>query len=163
MLVIILVVCGGLMALRLWSRNHMLDGDGMVNTPHALMEITPYNSGTDELGESVGYGEGETVVYGIYTGDKVYEDLGDTLVVNPSMQSQEEIAGLTYCFTIKSVDEKGVTLRYAEDEDGSVASYSTAPAEEKFVEFGEKFTVSSAIFALDGPSTTYYIKFTPNE
>ena len=58
------------------------DKNGM-EAKYFLLKVTPYNSGTNEFGESVGYGKGESKDYEISNGDIFYEDFDDTLVQNP--------------------------------------------------------------------------------
>ncbi len=122
---------------------HYVDGDGMERNPSAIMTVVPENSGHDELGNSVGYGTGEKATHKIYGGGEVWEGYDDNFVVYPGEETKEGLMG--YSFTIKSLNEDGVTLEIG--------------GEERIVSYGEKFYVSSLLMAMDGPSTSYTITF----
>ena len=120
------------------------DRDGM-EAHYFLLKVTPYNSGTDELGESVGYGEGEFKDYEIANGDVFYEDFSGTLVQNPKESEMANMDGLL--FRVVSLDEDSVTLLINQ--------------EECTVMYGEAFVVASLLEVHDGAATGYRMRITP--
>lgn len=114
------------------------DKNGMEAT-YFLLKVTPYNSGTDEFGESVGYGKGESRDYEISNGDIFYEDFYDTLVQNPEESEIPNMIGVS--FEVISLDEDNVTLLINQ--------------EERTVMYGEEFVVYSLLEVQDGASTSY--------
>lgn len=120
------------------------DRGGMRSDNFCKMEVTAYNSGTDEFGERVGYGKGETKEYEVFEGDLFYEDFGDSLLRNPEKAAAEESLGLI--FELRSVGRDSVIL--------------VIGAEEREIQYGEKFSMNSLIFLCDGASTSYTLEFT---
>ena len=120
------------------------DRDGM-EAHYFLLQVTPCNSGTDEFGVSVGYGEGEPRDYEIANGDVFYEDFSGTLVQNPKESEMANMAGLL--FKVVSLDEDSVTLLINQ--------------EECTVMYGEEFVVASLLEVQDGAATGYRMKITP--
>ena len=120
------------------------DKDGMEAT-YFLLKVTPYNSGTDEFGESVVYGKGESMDYEISNGDIFYEDFYDTLVQNPEESEIPNMIGVS--FEVISLDEDNVTLLINQ--------------EERTVMYGEEFVVYSLLEVQDGASTSYRMQITP--
>lgn len=120
------------------------DKGGMEAT-YFLLKVTPYNSGTNEFGESVGYGEGESKDYEISNGDIFYEDFYETLVQNPKESEIPNMIGLL--FKVISLDEDKVTLLINQ--------------EECTVMYGEEFVVYSLLEVRDGASTSYRMQITP--
>ncbi|MGN1413843.1 MAG: hypothetical protein ACI4WY_06335 [Anaerovoracaceae bacterium] len=110
-----------------------------------LLKVTPYNSGTDESGASVGYGQGESRDYEISNGDVFYEDGYDTLVQNPRESEVPNMIGLL--FKVISLDADNVTLLINQ--------------EERTIMYGEEFVVYSLLTVQDGASTSYQMQITP--
>ena len=109
------------------------------------LKVTPYNSGTNEFGESVGYGKGESKDYEISNGDIFYEDFYGTLVQNPKESEIPNMIGLL--FKVISLDEDNVTLLINQ--------------EERTIMYGEEFVVYSLLEVRDGASTGYRMQITP--
>ena len=110
-----------------------------------LLTVTPYNSGTDEFGESVGYGNGESQEYEIANGDLFYENFDDTFVQNPKKSEIPNTIGLL--FQVISLDADKATLLINQ--------------EERTVGYGEEFVVYSLLQMQDGASTSYRMQITP--
>lgn len=104
-----------------------------------LLRVTPYNSGTNEYGKPVGYGEGESREYPIASGDVFYEDFGDVLVQNPPKSEAVSMIGLL--LEVISLDADSVTF--------------SANQQEYTVACGEEFVIYSLLTAWDGASTSY--------
>ena len=118
---------------------------GGMEAAYFLLTVTPYNSGTNEFGESVGYGNGESREYEITTGDIFYENFDDTLVQNPRKSELPNTIGLL--FQVISLDADKVTLLINQ--------------EERTVGYGEEFVVYSLLQMQDGASTSYRMQITP--
>lgn len=110
-----------------------------------LLKVTPYTGGTDEFGNPVGSGEGESREYEISGGDRFYEDCGGTLVHNPGESDLARLAGLS--FQVLSLDADRVTL--------------LVDQEERTVMYGEEFVIPSLLIVSDGASTSYRMTITP--
>lgn len=120
------------------------DKNGM-EAYYFLLKVTPYNSGTNEFGESAGYGNGETKDYEISNGDIFYENFYGTLVQNPKESEIPNMIGLL--FKVVSLDEDNVTLLINQ--------------EECTIMYGEEFVVCSLLEVQDGASTSYRMQITP--
>ena len=118
---------------------------GGMEAVRFLLKVTPYNGGTDEFGNLVGSGEGESREYEIMSGDLFYEDYGDTLVQNPEESDIPRLIGLS--FQIRSLNADSATLLVNQ--------------EERTVLYGEEFVIHSLLHLLDGASTSYRMQLTP--
>lgn len=139
---LILFAIGALIYFRFFA--FVPDKGGMEATCF-LLKVTPYSSGTNEFGESVGDGEGESREYEITNGDLFYEDLTGTLVQNPGESEIPNMIGLL--FRVKSLGSDHVTLLIHEDE--------------CTIQYGEEFVVASLLEVQDGASTSYRMQITP--
>lgn len=118
---------------------------GGMEANYFLLKVTPYNSGTNEFGDSVGYGKGKSKDYEISNGDIFYEDFDGTLVQNPKESEIPNMIGLL--FKVISLDEDNVTLLIDQ--------------EECTIMYGEEFVVCSLLEVQDGASTSYRMEITP--
>lgn len=110
-----------------------------------LLKVTPYTGGTDEFGNPVGSGEGESREYEISGGDRFYEDCGGTLVQNPGESDLARLADLS--FQVLSLDADRVTL--------------LVDQQKRTVMYGEEFVIPSLLVVSDGASTSYRMWITP--
>ncbi len=137
---ILVFVIGGLIYFKYFM--FVPDKGGMEATDFCILTVTPYNDGTDEFGNSVGYGKGKTKEYKISIGDLFYEDYGDTLVQNPLKTERDNMIDLL--LEIKHLEKNTATILLNQ--------------EERKIEYGEDVYAYSLIQVLDGASTRYHIQ-----
>ncbi len=120
-----------------------IDEDNVYDTSKCMMTIQAVNSGVDEFGQEVGYGEAEPKTYEVYEDDCFYEGF-DELIQNSNKDSD----GITYdeYMTIKKIGDDEIVLEIRGDE--------------MSVEYNKIFELSSLIMVMDGASTYYRIQFT---
>ncbi len=140
--ILLLVVSGGFIYFKYIA--HVPDKGGMISTDYISLEVTPYNSGTDEFGNSVGYGKGQTARFEVKNGDVFYEAFGDTLLQNPSAADTEDTVGII--FEIKSINDDSVTI--------------VTNGNEMIFKYNEGQHIMSQLLLMDGASTSYSLTFT---
>ncbi len=106
-----------------------------------VMTVQSNNSGVNEFGEEVGFGEGDLRAYTVQEGDCFYEGFGYELLQNCS--TDEDGIRFDRYMVIRSLEEdRAIVNTGGEDWD---------------FPYGETRTLSSLIEVMDGPNTGYRI------